>query len=59
MLYIQCYTGFLHKIACNIILQDKVYENKWEKKHFDSNVYQVFCLGSAVYRTINLKGSSP
>lgn len=30
-----------------------------EKKKLDSHLCQVFCLESVLYRTINLKGSSP
>lgn len=30
-----------------------------EKKKLDSHLCQVFCLESVLYKTINLKGSSP
>lgn len=57
MLSIKYWSDYLHQFACYIILQDNVYRNKWKK--FYSDVCQVFCLESVLYRTINLKGSSP
>ena len=54
--------GYSSQLSWSIMLQDQVYkinEKKKRKTNFDSNLCQVFCLESVLYRTINLKGSSP
>lgn len=46
------------KLVCNVVLQDSEYKYKRGKKHH-SRLCQVFHWESVLYRTINLKGSSP